>query len=147
MFIGQFERSIDSKNRVVLPPCFKNDLGNIFYLTISSGKKLEIRNVQEFENFVDKIDQNNQVDPNIQKYKRFILARTIKVETDKLGRFLIPENFLKAIAIKKTISFVGMGRIIEIWASENLEMQLDELENDSTIDDLAAEMLKKGYKL
>ena len=147
MFIGQFERSIDSKNRVVLPPCFKNDLGNIFYLTISSGKKLEIRNVQEFENFVDKIDQNNQLDPNIQKYKRFILARTIKVETDKLGRFLIPENFLKAIAIKKTISFVGMGRIIEIWASENLEMQLDELENDSTIDDLAAEMLKKGYKL
>lgn len=147
MFIGQFERSIDSKNRVVLPPSFKNDLGNIFYLTISSGKKLEIRNVQEFENFVDKIDQNNQLDPNIQKYKRFILARTIKVETDKLGRFLIPENFLKAIAIKKTISFVGMGRIIEIWASENLEMQLDELENDSTIDDLAAEMLKRGYKL
>ena len=147
MFIGQFERSIDSKNRVVLPPSFKNDLGNIFYITISSGKKLEIRNVQEFENFVDKIDQNNQLDPNIQKYKRFILARTIKVETDKLGRFLIPENFLKAIAIKKTISFVGMGRIIEIWASENLEMQLDELENDSTIDDLAAEMLKKGYKL
>ena len=38
-----------------------------------------------------------------------------------------------------------MGRIIEIWASENLEMQLDELENDSTIDDLADEMLKKGY--
>ena len=147
MFIGQFERSIDSKNRVVLPPSFKNDLGNIFYLTISSGKKLEIRNIQEFENFVDKIDQNNQLDPNIQKYKRFILARTIKVETDKLGRFLIPENFLKAIAIRKTISFVGMGRIIEIWASENLEMQLDELENDSTIDDLAAEMLKKGYKL
>ena len=147
MFIGQFERSIDSKNRVVLPPSFKNDLGNIFYLTISSGKKLEIRNVQEFENFVDKIDQNNQLDPNIQKSKKFILARTIKVETDKLGRFLIPENFLKAIAIKKTISFVGMGRIIEIWASENLEMQLDELENDSTIDDLAAEMLKKGYKL
>ncbi len=147
MFIGQFERSIDSKNRVVLPPSFKNDLGNIFYLTISSGKKLEIRNVQEFENFVDKIDQNNQLDPNIQKYKRFILARTIKVETDKLGRFLIPENFLRAIAIKKTISFVGMGRIIEIWASENLEMQLEELENDSTIDDLASEMLKKGYKL
>lgn len=147
MFIGQFERSIDSKNRVVLPPSFKNDLGNIFYLTISSGKKLEIRNVQEFENFVDKIDQNNQLDPNIQKYKRFILARTIKVETDKLGRFLISENFLRAIAIKKTISFVGMGRIIEIWASENLEMQLEELENDSTIDDLASEMLKKGYKL
>ncbi len=147
MLIGQFERSIDSKNRVVLPPSFKNDLGNIFYLTISSGKKLEIRNVQEFENFVDKIDQNNQLDPNIQKYKRFILARTIKVETDKLGRFLIPENFLRAIAIKKTISFVGMGRIIEIWASENLEMQLEELENDSTIDDLASEMLKKGYKL
>ncbi len=147
MFIGQFERNIDSKNRVVLPPSFKNDLGNIFYLTISSKERLEIRNVQEFENFVDKIDQNNQLDPQIQQYKRFILSKTIKVETDKLGRFLIPENFLKAIAIKKTISFVGMGRIIEIWASENLEMKLNELENDTTIDDLAAEMLKKGYKL
>ncbi|MBD5422882.1 MAG: cell division/cell wall cluster transcriptional repressor MraZ [Mycoplasma sp.] len=147
MFTGQFERSVDSKNRVVLPPNIKNSLGNIFYLTISSGKKLEIRSTEEFENFVDKIDQNNQLDPLIQKYKRFIMSQTVRIETDKLGRFLIPDNFLKAIAVKTTVSFVGMGRIVEVWASEVLQMQLDELKDESTIDDLASEMLKKGFKL
>ena len=147
MFTGQFERSIDSKNRVVLPPNIKNSLGNIFYLTVSAGKKLEIRTVNEFENFVDKIDQNNQLDPTVQKYKRFIMSQTIKIETDKLGRFLIPENFLKSIAVKTTVSFVGMGKIIEIWATENLTKELEELKDEDTIDNLTAEMLKKGFKL
>lgn len=147
MFVGQFERSIDSKNRVVLPPSIKNFLGNIFYLTISSGKKMEIRPPQEFENFVDKIDQNNQLDPIVQKFKRFVMSQTIKIETDKLGRFLIPENFLKTIAVKTTITFLGMGNFIEIWASENVQNELEEFGKDETIDNLTNEMLKKGFKL
>lgn len=147
MFTGQFERSIDSKNRVTLPSNIKNNLGNSFYLTLSSGKRLEIRTVEEFENFVDKIDQNNQLDPIVQKYKRFIMSQTLKIETDKLGRFLIPDNFLKAIAVKTTVSFVGMGKIIEIWATENLQSEIEELNKESSIDDLALEMLKKGFKL
>lgn len=147
MFTGQFERSIDSKNRVALPSNIKNSLGSTFYLTLSSGKRLEIRTVEEFENFVDKIDQNNQLDPVVQKYKRFIMSQTLKIETDKVGRFLIPDHFLEAIAVKTTVSFVGMGKIIEIWASENLQKEIDELKKESSIDDLAAEMLKKGFKL
>lgn len=147
MLTGQFERSIDSKNRVTLPSNIKNSLGNNFYLTLSSGKRLEIRTVEEFENFVGKIDQNNQLDPIVQKYKRFIMSQTLKIETDKLGRFLIPDNFLKAIAVKTTVSFVGMGKIIEIWATENLQNEIEELNKESSIDDLASEMLKKGFKL
>ncbi|MBR3571204.1 MAG: hypothetical protein IKL15_00875 [Mycoplasmataceae bacterium] len=147
MFTGQFERNIDSKNRIVLPSNIKNSLGNVFYLTLSVGKKLEIRTIDEFENFVDRIDQNNQLDPVVQKYKRFIMSQSIKVEIDKVGRFLIPENFLKAIAVKTTVTFVGMGRIIEIWASENLENELKIFEDETTIDTLTEQMLKKGFKL
>ncbi len=147
MFTGQFERSIDSKNRVVLPPNIKNSLESIFYLTLSSGKKLEIRTTEEFEKFVDKIDQNNQLDPTVQKYKRFIMSQTVKIESDKLGRFLIPEHFLKTIAVKTTVSFVGMGKIIEIWATENLQKELEEFMDEDAIDNLNKEMLKKGFKL
>lgn len=96
---------------------------------------------------MDKIDQNNQLDPIVQKYKRFIMSQTLKIETDKLGRFLIPDNFLEAIAVKTTISFVGMGKIIEIWATENIQNEIEELKKESSIDDLASEMLKKGFKL
>lgn len=147
MFTGQFERSIDSKNRVVLPPNIKNSLGNVFYITISSGKKLEIRSIDEFEKFVEKIDQNNQLDPIVQKFKRFVLSQTLKIETDKLGRFLLPENFLKAIAVKNKIIFVGMGKTIELWSSENLQIELNEFKDQKTIDELTSEMLKKGFKL
>lgn len=147
MFTGQFERSIDSKNRVILPPNIKNSIGNIFYLTIASEKKLEIRPVEEFEKFVEKIDQNNQLDPLVQKYKRYIMSSTIKVETDKLGRFLIPEKFTKAAAVKTTITFVGMGKIIEIWATEVLANQQNEFEDEDFINDITEKMLNKGFKL
>lgn len=147
MFTGQFERSIDAKNRVILPPNIKNQLGNIFYLTIASEKKLEIRPVSEFENFVNKIDQNNQLDPVVQKYKRFVMASSIKVETDKLGRFLVPEKFIAAAAIQTTVTFVGMGSIIEIWATENLAKQLDEFADEEFINDITQQMLEKGFKL
>lgn len=147
MFTGQFERSVDSKNRVILPPNIKNSLGNIFYLTIASQKKLEIRPIDEFESFINKIDENNQLDSIVQKYKRFVMASTIKIETDKLGRFLIPENFLQAAAVNTKITFVGMGRLIELWSTENLENQLKEFENEEFIDDITEQMLKKGFKL
>lgn len=114
MFTGQFERSIDAKHRVILPPNFKTALGNIFYLTIASEQKLEIRPVGEFEALVTQLEALNQLDPVVQKYKRFVMASSIKIETDKLGRFLIPEKFLAAAAVKTTITFVGMGRTIEL---------------------------------
>lgn len=147
MFSGQFERSIDAKNRVVLPPNLKNSLGNQFYLTIASEKKLEIRSVEEFENFVQKIDANNQLDPLVQKYKRFIMASSIKIETDKLGRFLIPDKFIQAAAVTTTITFVGMGSLIEIWATEILAKQLDEFADKEFIGDITKKMLDKGFKL
>lgn len=147
MYTGQFERSIDSKNRVVLPPNIKNSLGNIFYLSKASGNKLEIRSDSEFKNLLEKIDQNNQLDPLVQKFKRFIMSQTIRIETDKLGRFLIPEDYLRTIAVKTTVSFVGMGNIIEIWATETLKAEQNEFEKPETIENLTAELLKKGFKL
>ena len=147
MFTGQFERSIDTKNRVILPPNIKTELGNVFYLTIANEKKLEIRPIKEFEAFVNKIDQNKQLDPVVQKYKRFIMASSIKIETDKLGRFLIPEKFIAAAAVKTTITFVGMGSIIELWATEILQNQLDQFADDEFINDITKEMLEKGFKL
>lgn len=147
MFIGQFERSIDSKNRVVLPPNIKNSLGNVFYLTLSTGRKLEIRTSSEFENLLEKIDQNNQLDPAVEKFKRFVMSQTIKIETDKLGRFLIPDKFLKTIAVKTTVSFVGMGNKVEIWATEILQSELKEYDEVDNIDNLRNELLKKGFKL
>lgn len=147
MYTGQFERSIDSKNRVILPPNIKDALGTIFYLTIASEKKLEIRPIEEFEKFINKIDENNQLDPIVQKYKRFILSSTIKVETDKLGRFLIPTKFLEAAAVKKNIVFVGMGRIIELWSPKILANQQKEFEDEDFINDITKKMLEKGFKL
>lgn len=147
MFVGQFERSVDSKNRVILPPSIKEQLGNIFYLTIASEQKLEIRPIDEFEKFVNKIDENNQLDPIVQKYKRFIMSSTIKIETDKLGRFLVPERFCNAAAVKTTITFVGMGSIIELWATEILAKQQKEFENEEFIDEITQKMLEKGFKL
>ena len=114
MFTGNFERSVDSKKRVILPPIIKNSLGNVFYLSLANEGKLEIRTPDEFQKFVDRIDENDQLDPDIKMFKRILMSSTIKVETDKLGRFLIPDNFFNAIAVKNKVTFVGMGKIIEI---------------------------------
>lgn len=147
MFLGTYIRNTDSKNRVIIPPKLREELGQVFYITIGADKNLEIRSKSQFEEFSNRIQSNNAIDPLIKKYMRYILGNTIEVELDKIGRFTISEQHLTPSAIKNEVVFVGVGSHIEMWSSENYANSQKEFEDEDYLLSLTTEMFKKGIKL
>ncbi|MGL5590488.1 MAG: division/cell wall cluster transcriptional repressor MraZ [Metamycoplasmataceae bacterium] len=147
MFLGTYFRSIDSKNRVVIPPKMREELGNVFYITEGEDKNLELRSKSQFEEFATRIQSNNMIDPSIKKYTRKIFSCTVEVELDKIGRFTISEQHLTPTAIKNEIVFVGVGSHIEMWSKETYTKSQKDLEDEDYLSSLTNEMFKKGIKL
>ncbi|MGL5308716.1 MAG: division/cell wall cluster transcriptional repressor MraZ [Metamycoplasmataceae bacterium] len=147
MFLGTYFRCIDSKNRAIIPPKMREELGNVFYVTIGADKNLELRSKFQFEEFAKRIQSNNAIDPLIKKYNRYILGNTVEVELDKIGRFTISEQHLTPTAIKNDIVFVGVGSHIEMWSNEMYAKSQKDLEDEDYLSSLTNEMFKKGIKL
>ena len=147
MFLGTYVRNTDTKNRVIIPPKLREELGSIFYITIGADKNLELRSKIQFEEFSNRILSNNAIDALIKKYMRYILGNTIEVELDKIGRFTISEQHLTPSAIKNEVVFVGVGSHVEMWSNENYTNSQKEFENEDYLQNLTTEMFKKGIKL
>ena len=147
MFLGTYLRVVDSKNRAIIPPKLREELGQIFYITIGADKNLELRSKTQFQDFAQRIQSNNSIDPLIKKYNRYILGNTVEVELDKIGRFTITEQHLLPSSIKNDVVFVGVGSHIEMWSNENYIKSQKDFEDEDYLSSLTNEMYKKGIKL
>ncbi len=147
MFLGTYLRNIDSKNRAIVPPKLREELGQVFYITFGADKNLELRSKSQFEDFAQRIQSNNAIDPLIKKYNRYILGNTVEVELDKIGRFTITEQHLLPASIKNEVVFVGVGSHVEMWSSENYANSQKDFEDEDYLSSLTTEMYKKGIKL
>lgn len=58
---GQQLRNLDEKNRIALPPAFKNKLVEPLYLTIGFDGQADLRSEKEFEKFSAFLDQKKSI--------------------------------------------------------------------------------------
>ncbi|MGY6171982.1 hypothetical protein ACW95P_01385 [Candidatus Mycoplasma pogonae] len=144
---GRQDRSLDAKNRVVIPSQFREELGDVFYITYGLHAVLEIRSKDEFLKFSHKFQNVNELDADLKKLWRILSMRTAELTVDKSGRVIIPKNLLDLATIKKDLSFVGMGNVCEVWAQEALDKTTEQIEQSSEIEKLVEKISKKGVVL
>lgn len=141
MFIGQYTHAIDSKNRIIIPSKFREDLGNIFIITKGLDGCLYVYTKNEWEIFENKLKALPLTNKNARAFSRFFFAGACEVEMDKQGRVLIPQNLCQYADINKDIVSIGVSSRIEIWSLENWSKY-----NDENIDfnDIAENMSELG---
>ncbi|AZZ65550.1 transcriptional regulator MraZ [Metamycoplasma phocicerebrale] len=144
---GKYERSLDDKNRVVVPPKLLVDLGSEFFVTIGFDKQLILRDKQEFEKLKFKLEDNNSLNKDLRELSRFIFANTELVNPDKSNRITIPKHLALKAAIKKDVIFIGTGNTCELFAKEIYEAKEKYFEDETNIDDLAQKLFEQGVKL
>lgn len=120
---GSYERTLDSKNRIVIPSSFRDELGSVFYMTFGIYNILEIRSKEEFDNLAEKFKKQSMLNTAARDLSRLFFKNTVEITIDSMGRVVIPNNFLEKAAIKKNITFVGIGAICEVWATEKWNAQ------------------------
>lgn len=120
LLIGRYEYSLDDKNRLGIPPKFREALlaenGRQFFLTSGFEGCLNLYLPTEW----NKILENDQAFtlPDKEKeraFKRKFFSEATDVELDSAGRILVPQ-YLKAHAgLKGTVFVQGAGKRAEIW--------------------------------
>lgn len=75
MFIGEYQHSMDSKGRVIMPSKFRESLGPSFYVTKGMENCLFIFDNEEWEELATRINSMNQLSRKEARVLQIILCR------------------------------------------------------------------------
>lgn len=148
MFTGEHTQKMDTKGRTIVPAKFREELGNSVVITRGLDGCLFAYSKTAWEALEEKLSSLPFADKKVRSFNRFFLAGASDLETDKLGRILMPSVLRKFASLDKEVVWVGVGDRIEIWDIDKWNEQMASyLEGDDVeeqLDDLAAYMAEKG---
>jgi len=109
---GEYSHSIDAKGRLFIPAKLREDLGTVFYVTISMDECLAAYSGERWEQLMEKY---NAMPLSKQRKMRPLFAKAAKCELDSQGRILLPQNLRDYAELQKEVAIIGAGRHAEIW--------------------------------
>ena len=120
MFTGTYQNSIDSKNRMIIPSRYRDQLGGHCMLTRGFDRCLYIYSMEDYEVLVNKIRKLPQSDRDVRKFIREFFSNTEECHLASPGRILIPQHLRDYAGINKNLVTKGALDKIEIWSTEVL---------------------------
>jgi len=115
--IGNFEHKLDAKGRLVIPACFREELGPRVVATTTDNTCISLYSESNWEEVVLRLNELSRLSPNGDRIQRRILANSFKQEIDAMGRTLIPEALRFAVNITGDVCVNGNNKKLEIWDS------------------------------
>jgi MraZ protein len=143
-FLGEYEATLDSKGRFLLPAGFKKQLpeGGEASFVINRGfeKCLSLYPLRSWEPIFAGISKLNDFDPKVREFRRYFLNGATLMELDSAGRLLIPQNLAAHGGLEKDIVLVSAINKIEIW-DKNKYQQFFENFSPESFSKLAGEVM------
>ena len=115
--IGNYNHTIDPKNRLFLPAKLKDIVGNRLFITRSPKKSLYLFTESGWERFVNQLQTNSYLDSS--ETMMFFVGNAMSLDVDAQGRITIPLNLRKIQSIGKDVTVVGKISRMEIWNTED----------------------------
>jgi MraZ protein len=112
---GVYQHTIDAKGRLAIPARLRDELGDSFYVTLSAEKCLSAYSNESWNDMMERIKALPRLS---QKKMRPLFAHATKCELDSQGRILLPQTQRDYANLKKNVTVVGTGELVEIWDSE-----------------------------
>ncbi|MEK7121979.1 MAG: division/cell wall cluster transcriptional repressor MraZ [Patescibacteria group bacterium] len=133
MLIGEFLHTIDAKKRVSLPAKFRKEIGKGAVITRGLDKCLFVYPVSEWKNFAEQLSALPMGQKDKRDFARIFLAGASEVESDKLGRILIPDHLKKYAELEEKAVICGMYKRLEIWNEKRWEKYREETEKQADV--------------
>jgi MraZ protein len=112
---GEYEHSLDSKGRLFIPARLRDELGGIFFVTLSMDKCLSAYSAESWQAFTDKVNAMPYVK---QRKMRPLFAYAARCELDGQGRTLLPQNLRDFAGLEKSVTIVGCNNHAEFWDTD-----------------------------
>src|SRR3990167_1105374 len=125
MFYGQYEHSLDTKDRVIIPSkfreIFKEHYAEKFFITRGLDRCLFVFTDEDWKVQERRFRDMPFTREESRKFNRLYFSGAAEVLCDKQGRILIPSYLKEYAEIKQDVVIVGVSDRIEIWAKEKWE--------------------------
>ena len=122
---GEYQHSLDAKGRLFIPAKLREDLGDVFYVTISMDKCLSAYSGESWQAFSDKVNAMPYVK---QRKMRPLFAYATRCELDSQGRILLPQSLRDFAGLEKSVTVVGSNNHAEFWDSDSWQsVRLEEI--------------------
>lgn len=139
MFTGEFEHSVDAKNRIFVPAKFREELGETFVVARDiRGQRLKIFSLEGWQEYIAPImAQERRLS---EKAIRYLHRNASQVSPDAQGRIILSKELLEYAGITKEAVIVGCSNYAEIWSAENYRAEI----GDEDVDAIRSELEKLG---
>ena len=134
-FLGEYEATLDTKGRFLLPAGFKKQLPQEattqFVLNRGFEKCLTLYPLQSWEPIFSEISKLNDFDPKVRQFKLLFLGGATEVELDSAGRMLLPPSLKEHAGLNKDIVLASNVDKINIWDAAKYKQFFEEFSSDA----------------
>ena len=134
LMTGEYQHSLDSKGRLFMPAKLREELGEVFYITISMDRCLCAYSSESWDALSERVNAMPYVK---QRKMRPLFAHAARCELDSQGRVLVPQNLRDYANLTKSVTVVGCNNHAELWDSDAWQAVF---EQETTPENIAAVM-------
>jgi len=118
MFMGEYQHSIDTKGRLIIPAKFRERLGEKFIATKGLDHCLFLYPMSEWETIEQKLKNLPFTRADVRAFVRLFFSGAAECELDRQGRILLSSNLRQFARIERDVVIIGVSSRVEIWALE-----------------------------
>ena len=129
MLLGEFEHTLDDKNRLTLPAKFRQALSGGVVMSRGFDGCLFVFAREDWDGFVAaRLEGLNPLSREARQMSRYMFSGAAEAELDKQGRVMVPPALLQHAGLGREVVVAGIRDHVEIWDRAAWKEQLKEVE-------------------
>ncbi len=139
MLLGEYEHTLDDKNRLTLPARFREAFADGLVVTRGMDGCLYVFTRDYWERFVgERLEGLDPFSREARQMSRFLFAGAAETELDRQGRVMLPTALIDHANLDREVVVAGVRDHVEIWSRAAWREHLKEVEGNA---ELVAERL------
>lgn len=130
LFTGEYEHTLDSKNRLSIPSRFRQllspeTIGDKYYLVIGPEKRLWLYPDKYYEQLVSRDPAELIPDEQTLQFEQLTFGLAKLLDLDRTGRVVIPEKMIHRANLGKEVVIIGVRDHLELWNRQEWEQYVE----------------------
>jgi MraZ protein len=142
MLLGEYEHTIDEKNRLTLPAKFRKSFAGGLVLTRGIDRCLAVYPRDEWERGVGaRLGELEGLSRDDRRLQRFFFASAAEADLDGQGRVMVPAALMQHARLGREVTVAGVYDHLEIWDRAAWRAEVSEVEGSA--EDVAERLASK----
>jgi MraZ protein len=132
MLLGEYEHTIDDKNRLTLPAKFRQEFADGIVVTRGFDGCLFAYTRRDWERIVQtRLAEIDQLSKEGRRLHRHFFSGAAEADLDKQGRVMLPAALIKHAELGREVVVAGVHERLEIWDRAAWRSEIEQVEGSA----------------